>query len=76
MKKDKIPSEGVITKDAFPASKKVYVQGKMHDIKVAMREISLEDTTHKLTGKVEKNHPVTVYAVSYTHLTLPTTPYV
>ena len=64
MKKDKIPSEGIITKDAFPASKKIYVQGKLHDIKVAMREISLEDTVHKLTGKVEKNAPVTVYDTS------------
>jgi phosphomethylpyrimidine synthase len=64
MKKDKIPSEGIITKDAFPASKKIYVQGKLHDIKVAMREISLEDTIHKSTGKVEKNAPVTVYDTS------------
>ncbi len=64
MKKDKIPSEGVITKDAFPASKKIYVQGKLHNIKVAMREISLEDTVHKSTGEVEKNAPVTVYDTS------------
>lgn len=64
MKKDKIPSEGIITKDAFPASQKVYVSGKLHDIKVAMREIYLEDTVHKSTGKVEKNAPVTVYDTS------------
>lgn len=64
MKKDKIPSEGVITKDAFPASQKVYVSGKLYDIKVAMREISLEDTVHKLTGVVEKNAPITVYDTS------------
>lgn len=64
MKKDKIPSEGVITKDPFPASKKIYVQGKIHDIKVAMREISLEDTVHKSTGVVEKNTPITVYDTS------------
>ena len=64
MKKDKIPSQGVITRDEFPSSKKIYVQGKIHDIKVAMREITLEDTVHKLTGEVEKNPPVTVYDTS------------
>jgi phosphomethylpyrimidine synthase len=64
MRKDKIPSEGVITKDAFPASKKIYVDGKIHDIKVAMREIALEDTIHKSTGVVEPNAPVTVYDTS------------
>lgn len=64
MKKDKIPSQGVITRDEFPSSKKIYVQGKIHDIKVAMREITLEDTVHKMTGEVEKNPPVTVYDTS------------
>jgi phosphomethylpyrimidine synthase len=64
MKKDKIPSEGIITKDPFPASKKIYVKGKIHDIEVAMREISLEDTIPKSTGTVEKNLPVTIYDTS------------
>ncbi|WKN32242.1 phosphomethylpyrimidine synthase ThiC [Porifericola rhodea] len=64
MKTDKIPSAEVISRDPFPASRKIYVKGKLHDIEVPMREITLEDTTHKLTGIVEKNPAVTVYDTS------------
>lgn len=64
MKKDKIPSEQAITRDAFPASKKIYVNGNKHSIKVAMREITLTDTSDKFNDKVEKNAPVTVYDTS------------
>ncbi|HYG40966.1 MAG TPA: phosphomethylpyrimidine synthase ThiC [Cytophagales bacterium] len=64
MKKDKIPSQEVISRTPFPASKKVYVKGEIHDIRVAMREISVSDSIHKLTGKTEKNPPVTVYDTS------------
>ncbi|BDD12374.1 phosphomethylpyrimidine synthase (plasmid) [Fulvitalea axinellae] len=67
MRKDKIPSQEAITRKPFPASKKVYVEGKLHDIKVGMREIELEDTTiHLANGekKHEKNAPVTVYDAS------------
>lgn len=64
MKKDKIPSQDIITRKPFPASRKIYVQGKMHDIKVAMREITLEDTVDKFNGKTEKNQPLTVYDTS------------
>jgi len=66
MKKDKIPSQQTITTDPFPASKKVYVPGKLHDIKVAMREISLSDTVHKFAPNkpAEKNGSVTVYDTS------------
>ena len=38
-KKEKIPTESAITRDTFPNSKKIYVDGKLHDIKVAMREV-------------------------------------
>ena len=62
--KDRIPNQDVISRDPFPASKKVYVKGKMHDIEVAMREITLDDTEHKLTGEVSANDPVTVYDTS------------
>ncbi|MBX2841251.1 MAG: phosphomethylpyrimidine synthase ThiC [Flammeovirgaceae bacterium] len=67
MRKDRIPSQSVITRKPFPASKKVFVKGEIHDIEVAMREISLEDTVHKFNGsagKVEKNPPITVYDTS------------
>lgn len=59
-KEDKTPEAGSITTGAISGSRKVYVQGKIHDIKVAMREITLTPT--KLTnGKLEENAPVTVY---------------
>src|SRR6478736_3129157 len=56
-------SEQKISTTPFPNSRKIYVEGEIHPIKVAMREITLSDT--KLTnGKVEKNSPVTVYDTS------------
>lgn len=67
MKQDKIPTQQVISTTPFPNSKKIYVKGKLNDIEVAMREITLSDT--KLIGgnperSGEKNHPVTVYDTS------------
>lgn len=52
-----------ITQTEFPNSKKIYVQGKLHNIKVAMREIRLSDSRDK-EGNVLKNTPVTVYDTS------------
>ena len=43
-KKEKIPTESAITRDSFPNSKKIYVDGKLHDIKVAMREVETDDS--------------------------------
>ena len=63
MKQDKIPSQQVISTTPFPASKKIYVQGKLHDIKVAMREIALEDTQQNGVT-LHKNPSVTVYDTS------------
>ncbi len=64
MKKDQTPQNSIITRAPFPASKKIYVKGKLHDIQVAMREIELSDTVDKFNGKREKNAPVTVYDTS------------
>ena len=65
MKKESIPSQNKITCEPFPASRKIYVKGQLHDIAVAMREISLNDTTlHGKEGATEKNAPVTVYDTS------------
>ncbi len=62
-KEDKTPQAGSITTGAISGSRKVYVSGKIHDIKVAMREIMLSPT--KLAnGKLEENAPVTVYDAS------------
>lgn len=59
-KADKTPEAGSITTGPISGSKKIYVQGKIHDIQVAMREITLTPT--KLAnGKLEENAPVTVY---------------
>jgi len=62
-KTDKAPEQQVISCTPFPGSKKVYVPGQRHEIKVAMREISLSPT--KLAnGKLEENAAVTVYDTS------------
>ncbi len=65
MKKERIPTQGVLTRTPFPASRKIYVKGEQHDIEVAMREISLEDTPSTFSdGKGDLNEPVTVYDTS------------
>ena len=65
-KTEKLPTQDIITREPFPNSRKVYVPGEIHDIRVAMREISLSDTRRLLDIKnpVEKNPPVTVYDTS------------
>lgn len=56
-------SQDKISRTPFPNSIKVYIDGEIHPIKVAMREISLADT--KLSkGGLEKNPAVTVYDTS------------
>ncbi|GBE07460.1 phosphomethylpyrimidine synthase [bacterium BMS3Abin11] len=46
----------------FPGSRKIYVEGSRPDIRVPMREITLDDTY--VGDGVEKNPPVTVYDTS------------
>ena len=64
MKKiDKAPEQETISCKPFPGSKKIFVEGKLHPIKVAMREIMLSPT--KLSnGKTEENASVIVYDTS------------
>lgn len=63
--KDTAPKKGMITRKPFPNSKKIYVSGTIHpQIKVAMREIALNDTKDSITGKITPNEPVTVYDTS------------
>ncbi len=65
MKNEKTPNTEVISRTPFPGSKKIYVKGQIHDISVAMREISLTDTKiHGKSGMTEPNYPVTVYDTS------------
>ncbi|MFD1631722.1 phosphomethylpyrimidine synthase ThiC [Pseudopedobacter beijingensis] len=55
----------IISREPFPASRKIYVKGQLHDIDVAMREISLTETkVHNGFGLTEPNAPVTVYDTS------------
>jgi phosphomethylpyrimidine synthase len=62
-KSEKKPGEEIISTTPLTGSVKVYVDGKIHPIKVAMREIRLAETKHS-NGKTEINHPVTVYDTS------------
>jgi phosphomethylpyrimidine synthase len=65
MKTEKIPGEQVISRTPFPASRKVYVKGQLHNIEVAMREVSLSDTQlHGRFGETEPNAAVTIYDTS------------
>lgn len=52
-----------ITCSPFPNARKIYIEGKIHPVNVAMREIQLSPT--KLTnGTLEDNPPVTIYDTS------------
>ncbi|WP_164112566.1 MULTISPECIES: phosphomethylpyrimidine synthase ThiC [Sphingobacterium] len=52
-----------ITTVPFPNSKKVYLPGKLHPIKVAMREITLSPTRLS-SGGLAENPPITIYDTS------------
>jgi phosphomethylpyrimidine synthase len=64
MKKDTIPGQHVISREPFPASRKIYVPGKLHPIQVAMREIEVGETRDTFTQSVTSNPAVTVYDTS------------
>lgn len=61
--KNKLKINTLITKGPIPGSKKIYVQGRIHDIKVAMRQIDLSPTVSR-DGSAEINIPVLVYDTS------------
>jgi len=64
MKKDQTPRPEVISRAPFPKSRKVYVSGNIHNVKVAMREIELSDTHDKFNNTVTPNPSITVYDTS------------
>ncbi|MFT5581798.1 MAG: phosphomethylpyrimidine synthase [Psychromonas sp.] len=67
MKKEKTPTDHSISTKPFPGSSKIYVPGEIHNIHVAMREISLTDSQAMFTEgefKKDDNQPVTVYDTS------------
>ena len=52
-----------ITRGNFPNSKKIYVKGKLHNIKVAMREIHFADS-FDINGNHIVNSPLAIYDTS------------
>ncbi len=66
MKKDTAPTATQITTGTLPGSKKIFVKGKLHNINVAMREISVSPTVTRSFGVEEliPNPSVTVYDTS------------
>ena len=55
-----------ITRHNYPGSEKIYVPGKLHDIRVAMRKVNLTDTVNIVDGErvVHHNDPVYIYDTS------------
>ena len=55
-----------ITREPFPASRKIYVPGSLHpDVRVPMREIRLSPTPSRVAGEPARpNPPVVVYDTS------------
>ena len=64
MKKEVMPENELISREPFPASRKVYVEDKLHPVRVAMREIGVGDTVDGYSNMVTHNAPVTVYDTS------------
>lgn len=72
MKQESNSAVQTISTGPFTNSGKIYVPGKIHNIQVAMREISLSDTVDKFNSKIEKNPSVAIYDTSgpYTDTTV------
>ncbi|MCK0201988.1 phosphomethylpyrimidine synthase ThiC [Ornithobacterium rhinotracheale] len=65
MKTKVTPTEQNISREPFPNSEKVYVQGSLfEDVLVPMRKITLSDTIDKFKGTKTPNDPVFVYDTS------------
>ena len=65
MKTEKLPSEKTITTAPFPASNKIYIDGKIHpQIKVAMREIEVANGVASKNSKIVKKEKLIVYDTS------------
>ena len=53
-------------KNSYPGSEKIYIPGKLHNIRVGMRKVNLTDTVKIINGErvVRHNDPVYVYDTS------------
>jgi phosphomethylpyrimidine synthase len=60
----RLPGPDSISRDPFPASRKVYVAGSRPDLRVAMREIALSPTRAPGGKLVAENPPLRVYDTS------------
>jgi phosphomethylpyrimidine synthase len=61
-KQSEVTLKTAITREPFPASKKIYVSGRRYPLQVGMREIALEDTVDP-RGRTP-NPPIAVYDTS------------
>ncbi len=61
--KDNLKIDSIISRGPVPGSKKTFLTGEMHDIRVAMRQVDLSPTICK-NGVTEENSPVLVYDTS------------
>ncbi|MDE6358838.1 MAG: phosphomethylpyrimidine synthase, partial [Duncaniella sp.] len=52
--------------NSYPSSEKVYIDGTIHPIRVAMRRVNLTPTVKEVNGErlVRENAPVYVYDTS------------
>jgi phosphomethylpyrimidine synthase len=66
MKKDTIPNGNSIQSGFYSGSKKIFVQGQLHNIKVAMREVAVSPTISHSFGleEIMPNPSVTIYDTS------------
>src|SRR5262245_42548716 len=62
---NKLPDASSISRDPLPRSTKVYVHGKIHPLRVAMREIETDDEVEVRNGSIKKEKVrITVYDTS------------
>jgi len=64
---DSVVTDGILTREPLPGSRKVYVEGSRPDLRVPMREIRLSPTPttgRGVSGALEENPPVLVYDTS------------
>ena len=63
-KEKNISGKNSISREPLPASQKIYIRGKIHNIKVPMREILLQDLKTLKNPTTERNISIPVYDTS------------
>lgn len=62
-KAETIPTNAIITRDSFPSSEKIYVNGTQDGVRVPMREITMRPT-RRIDNTYEENGTIRVYDTS------------